>query len=374
MARRGNPQASLGLPLQSVYDSPSQYHVPFFSPENWSLTTSIVVFVICASVIGVAGTRMAGVVDQLADRTGIGEAIAGAVLMGAATSFSGMVLSVTAAWRGEPELSISNALGGIAVQTLFLAVADMFYRRANLEHAAASAPNMLQNALLIALLSLILLTPLLPQATLWGVHPVTPLIFALYVYGVRLARATRENPMWQPSQTRETREDVPDDTGSTSSLAKLWTQFAVTMAAMGAAGWVLEPAAVNIAAETNLGQSVVGVLFTATSTSIPELVTSIAAVRRGALTMAVGGIIGGNAFDTLFTATSDIAYRDGSIYHAMPASSTMWVALTLLMTAILMMGLIRRQEQGPGGIGFESVAVIGLYVAGVVLLLITGTG
>ncbi|MDZ7643309.1 MAG: hypothetical protein U5K76_03140 [Woeseiaceae bacterium] len=97
-------------------------------------------------------------------------------------------------------------------------------------------------------------------------------------------------------------------------------------------------------------------------------------MRRGALTMAVGGIIGGNAFDTLFTAASDIAYRDGSVYHAMPPSTTVWVALTLFMTAILMMGLIRRQEQGPGAIGFESVAIVVLYVAGVVLLLVTGTG
>lgn len=348
--------------------------MPFFSPETWSLTTSIVVFVACAAVIGVAGTFMARIVDQLADRTGIGEAIAGAVLMGAATSFSGIVLSVTAAWRGEPELAISNALGGIAVQTMFLAVADIVYRRANLEHAAASAPNMLQNALLMSLLSLILLAPLLPEATIWGVHPVSVLMFGLYGYGVRLARATQTMPMWKPSQTQETREDIPDDTGGMPSAGKLWTQFAFALAAMGVAGLALEPSAVNIASQTGLGQTVVGVLFTATCTSIPELVTSIAAVRRGALTMAVSGIIGGNAFDTLFTASSDIAYRDGSIYHAISASSTMWAALTLLMTAILMMGLIRRQEQGPGGIGFESAAILVLYVCGVGLLLVIGAG
>lgn len=348
--------------------------MPFFSPESWSLPLSFIVFVVCAGVIAVSGTRMARVVDQLADRTGIGEAVAGAVLMGAATSFSGMVLSVTAAWREQPELAISNALGGIAVQTFFLTVADLFYRRANLEHAAASAPNMLQNALLMTLLTLILLAPLLPEATFWGIHPVTPLIFGLYVYGIRMVRKTRSDPMWVPSTTGETREDKPDDTATMPALSRLWTEFGILISSMGVAGWVLEPTAVNIAAETGLGQSVVGVLFTATTTSIPELVTSVAAVRRGALTMAVGGIIGGNAFDTLFTATSDIAYREGSIYHTMSAGSTLWVTLTLVMTAMLMMGLIRRQEHGPGGIGFESVSVIVLYVTGVALLLATSAG
>ena len=93
---------------------------------------------------------------------------AGAVLLGAATSLSGSVLSVTAAYRGHPELAVSNALGGIAVQTFFLAIADMVYRRANLEHAAASAPNMMQNGLLIALLALLLLAPTLPSLSrLW---------------------------------------------------------------------------------------------------------------------------------------------------------------------------------------------------------------
>lgn len=73
-------------------------------------------------------------------------------------------------------MAVSNALGGIAVQTFFLAIADMVYRRANLEHAAASAPNMMQNGLLIVLLALILLTPNLPEVTVWGIHPVTPIL------------------------------------------------------------------------------------------------------------------------------------------------------------------------------------------------------
>ena len=88
----------------------------------------------------------------------------------------------------------------------------------------------------------------------------------------------------------------------------------------------------------------------------------------GALTLAVGGIIGGNAFDTLFTAASDVAYRDGSIYAEMGDDLLVWVSLSILMTGALLMGLIRREEQGPGGIGFESVAVLLLYGLGILLV------
>lgn len=341
-------------------------------PENWSLLQGIIVFCVCALVIAVAGTRITGVVDQLADRTGIGEAAAGAVLLGASTSVGGSVLSVTAAWNGHAELAVSNALGGIAVQTFFLAVADMVYRRANLEHAAASVPNMMQNGLLICLLSLILFAPYLPEYTIAGVHPVTPVLLGVYIYGIYLVRGATEAPMWRPSVTGETREDEPDDVNTMPSLLRLSTEFLILMAVLGIAGWTLEPAATVIANKTNLTQTVVGVMLTAISTSIPELVTSIAAVRRGALTLAVGGIIGGNAFDTLFTAASDIAYREGSIYHAIPDDSKFWAVLTLLMSGVLMMGLIRREREGIGMIGMESVVITVLYVLGVVLLLTGG--
>ena len=133
--------------------------------SDMSLTAAFALFSACAAIIGIVGTRLARIVDDLADRTGLGEAIAGAVLLGMATSLSGIVVSVSSAWTGKPELAMSNALGGIAVQTLFLTIADMAYRRANLEHAAASLGNLIQGALLLCLLCLLLLgrfTPSLP--------------------------------------------------------------------------------------------------------------------------------------------------------------------------------------------------------------------
>ncbi len=336
-----------------------------------TLLQAVLVFVLCATVIGFAGTRITRVVDQLADRTGIGEAAAGALLLGASTSLGGSVLSVTAAYNGHAELAVSNALGGIAVQTFFLAIADMVYRRANLEHAAASVANMMQNGLLICLLSLILIAPYLPNITFFSVHFITPILFAAYIYGFYLVQEATESPMWKPLNTSDTKEDEPDDTSAMPSLLRLWIEFVVLMLILGSAGFLLEPSATVIAVNTNLTQTVVGVILTAVCTSIPELVTSVAAVRRGALTLAVGGIIGGNAYDTLFTAASDISYRNGSIFHVIPDDSKFWAALTLLMSGILMMGLIRRQRKGVGNVGMESLLIIVLYISGVAML-ITG--
>lgn len=338
-------------------------------PESWSLLQGSLVFAACAVVITIVGVRITRVVDQLADRTGIGEAAAGAVLLGAATSLGGSVLSVTAAWNGHVDLALGNALGGIAVQTFFLVIADLAYRKANLEHAAASAPNMMQAGLLICLLALILIAPTLPDVTVLKVHPVTPLLFGFYLYGLHTVQSATRTPMWRPNITQETREDEPDDTSTMPSAGRLWIEFLLFMVVLGGAGWTLESAATVISSESGLSHTVIGILFTSVSTSIPELVTSIAAVRRGALTLAVGGIIGGNAFDTLFAAASDVAYRDGSIYHAMSSGMSFWIALSVLMSGVLLMGLIRREKHGVGGIGVESVTILVLYVAGVSLLI-----
>ena len=336
--------------------------------ESLGLTAVTAAFVVCALVIAVVGARLTNVADELADRTGLGEAVTGAVLLGAATSLSGIVLSITAAARDQPELAMSNALGGIAAQTVFLAMADVVYRRANLEHAAASIANLAQAALLLGLLSLLLIGAYSPDVHWFGVHPITPILFVAYVFGLQLVRNAEAAPMWTPRRTHETRTDSPEENNKAMSLVRLWGGFFVLAAILGLTGYVLEGVASRLGNATGMSDTAVGVVLTAISTSLPELVTSIAAVRRGALQLAVGGIIGGNAFDCLFAATSDIAYRDGSIYHAVSGDTLLWVALSVAMTAVLLLGLIRRQKQGIGNIGFESATLFGLYGAGILMV------
>jgi len=335
-----------------------------------SLTINIGLFLVAAFVIGVVGVRLTKVADRLADRTGLGEAVVGALLLGATTSLPGIVTSVTAAATGHPELSISNALGGIAAQTAFLAIADIFYHKANLEHAAASAANLSQGTLLVSLLAFPLLAASAPAVNFWGIHPMSLVLPLAYLFGLRLVASARETPMWSPTQTPETRVDEPEEEDTSGGTKGLWTKMALFAPMIAAAGYVVARTGSAIADQTGLSQTVVGGLFTAVSTSLPELVTSIAAVRQGALTLAVGDIIGGNSFDVLFIAFADIAYRPGSIYHALTESQTFIIALTVLMTGILILGLLRREKHGIGNVGFESFLIPLLYVGGFVLLFI----
>ncbi len=147
-----------------------------------SLPVSTSLFVIAVLVIAFAGTRMAKIADRLADATGLGEAFVGALFLGGSTSLAGIVTSITAAANNHPELAVSNALGGIAAQTVFLGVADIAYRKANLEHAAASAATLMQATVLVTLLAIPLLAMAGPPVEVLGIHPATLLIPVAYFF------------------------------------------------------------------------------------------------------------------------------------------------------------------------------------------------
>ncbi|MBA1148610.1 sodium:calcium antiporter [Ectothiorhodospiraceae bacterium WFHF3C12] len=333
------------------------------------LPASIGVFLIAAAVIAFLGVRLSSFADRLADVTGFGEAFVGAVILGGVTSLPGIVAVVTSASDGYPAMAFSTAVGGIVAQTAFLALADLTYRDTNLEHAAASVPNMLAGALLMSLLALLLVTIHGPEFSILGIHPATVVLVIAYVTGMRLVYRAHERPMWQPRITRATRVDKPDEgTVRRGRLSVLLPQFVFTALSVAVAGWALSKSGEVIAAETGLTDSFVGGVLVAVSTSLPELVTALAAVRIGALTLAVSGIIGGNAFDTLFAAVGDIAYRDGSIYHAVTAREPALLSLALLMTGVLLLGMLHRERQGFANIGFESALLLLLYLGGVAYL------
>lgn len=324
-------------------------------------------FALAGVAILIVGTRITGLADRIADRTGLGEAVVGGIVLGAATSLSGAVVSVTAALQGAPQLAFANGIGGIAAQTAFLALADMIHRKANLEHSAAEATNLFQGALLIVLLSLPLAAWTAPETTLWQVHPVSVLLIALYCVGAVVTKRVRENPMWRPVETTDTRTDTPDEPEGRRGALVLCGAFAGLVAILGASGWVIAETGSAMSQRFGLSQTVVGALMTAVVTSLPELVTTVAAVRRGAMQLAVGGIIGGNTFDTLFLSLSDMAYRDGSLYHAVGRGEYFWLAVGILMTAILLAGLILRERKGPLMIGTESLAMLVVYAGAVAI-------
>jgi cation:H+ antiporter len=336
-----------------------------------SLILSIIAFGVAALVIVIAGSRLARIADELADRTGLGEALFGVLLLAGVTSLPDFAATLSAAVDARPDLAMSNVMGSMAVNLAFLGVADMVYRKANLEHAAASAVNLTLAGLLIVLLTLPLFAVAAPAVTQWGVHPITPVIVAAYLFGLHLVHRTRARPMWFPRLTRQTVPDKPEQHHRGSS-ATVWFGFIVLAVVTCIAGWVLMEAAKGIADQTGLSETLVGGVFTALATSSPELVTTIAAVRFGALTLAVSNIFGTNCFNMLVVAAADAGYPHGSIYHDMAPVQMTWGLVSILMTAILLLGMVRRETYGIGRIGFESALILAVYAVALSIVVVSG--
>ncbi|MEC9359200.1 MAG: sodium:calcium antiporter [Pseudomonadota bacterium] len=337
-----------------------------------SLSLTVVSFVLSGFAVLLAGLKLTEIAERLAALTGLGQAVLGAVFLGATTSLSGTVTSVTAALSGQAELAYGNAIGGIAAQTTFLVIADMLYRGVNLEHAAASEENLLQGVLLVVLLAIPLTAMSGPGVTVLGLDVASIAIVVMYVFGIRLVSMAHDSPMWSPRQTAHTAPSESDETPGTDSSQthKLWFSFCVLAAIVAVAGWLIAQTGMALAERTGISQTVVGNLLTSTVTSLPELVVAIAAVRRGALALAVGDILGGNAFDVLFLVLSDIAWREGSIHLAVSDKQALWLGLSIIMVGVMLLGMLRRQRHGIANIGFEGVLVLLLYGAGVSMIVL----
>lgn len=339
-------------------------------PDALPSWADFVIFFGAAAVIAVAGTKLAGYADRFADRTGIGEAVTGTFFLGFITALPGLTASVTAAVQGHPALAFGNAIGGIAFQTTILAFADIAYREANLEHAAASVENMVQTIMLILLLTLVLLGLSGPEVTVGHVHPVTLLLIGTAGLAFVLVWRVREMPMWRPRETSETVPDLPGVNTRGQPVGLLLIGMGTAAILTLAAGALAADAAGKIVEDTDLSEAVVGTLMMGVATSLPELVTSLAAIRRRALTLAVSDIVGGNFFDVLFVAAADLAFMGGSLFHGTGIGhrESFVVSLTLLLNIVFLAGLLYRQKHGPGNIGLESVSMLVIYFVGIVTL------
>jgi cation:H+ antiporter len=113
---------------------------------------------------------------------------------------------------------------------------------------------------------------------------------------------------------------------------------------LGGMGYVVSRSGMILVDRSGFSETAVGALLTAIATSLPELVIAVAAVRIGAYNLAVGNVIGGDAFDILFLAAADVAYQGGSLYGRFSDDELTLLGASMLMTAILVLGLLRRER------------------------------
>jgi cation:H+ antiporter len=91
-----------------------------------SLPLLLLIFVIAAAAVWIAGIQLSDQTDVLSARLHLGAALGGLILLAIATNLPEIAITTSAALSNNIGVAVGNILGGIAIQTVVLVALDAF--------------------------------------------------------------------------------------------------------------------------------------------------------------------------------------------------------------------------------------------------------
>ncbi|MFC2099621.1 sodium:calcium antiporter [Candidatus Bipolaricaulota bacterium] len=327
------------------------------------MTLHWVAFGLSAAAIVLAGIRLAPYGEALGRHTGIGQGWIGLLFLATLTSIPELTTTVTGAAIGAPNIAIGNAFGSNLFNVVIIVVIDILLLRRGPFLLKVRSYHSLSGGIAILLTLFGALGIILsPEATLLGISPISWLILIGYALGVWiLFHAERaEGASEEPSE-------------KTMRLRVAVVGFTICAVVIVVSGFFLIRASKEIAEATSLSASFMGAILVAIVTSLPELATSIGALRIRAYDMIIGNLFGSNMFNILTIFFADAAYRRGAVYSGLGGGATdqLIVALCgILLTVIALIALAARSRKRVLGMGLDALVLLAAYV-GVTALIIS---
>ncbi len=335
------------------------------NPSDWNVWALVAVFAIATIAVWFAGTRLVRLADAISAKTGIGQATMGVLLLGGVTSSPELAVAVTATLQGTPLLSINDVLGSASVNLIVLAIADVAFGREPLTTRVPSLGVVLQGVIGMMVMALVAAGTFVDGPVILGVGLLSWLIVIAYAVGIRVLLNSRADAHWK--RVPRIKEDDHPGTGS-RPLGRLIGLTAAAALVILVAGFLLARTGEALAERTGLGTSFFGVIVLAFATSTPEISTVLEAVRMRRYTMAISDVLGTNLFNVNIVFVVDLLHGDGPILvEAGPFAATA-ALLSLLLTAIYVVGMLERRDRAVLRMGYDTVAVVVTYIAGVALL------
>jgi cation:H+ antiporter len=337
----------------------------------------MLIFIAAAIVTWIAGVSLAKATDVLDDRFGLGEAIGGMILLSVAGSLPELAITLSAARSGHLDIAAGNLIGGVAMQTFVLVIADWFGRgKSPISTAAASLIPALEGLLVVAVVSVVAIGGLLPSSASIGPMAVSSIgILIIWVAGMLILNKVRSRPELSFAKAGETTESSKSDeeaAGQGQSTRRTIMLFVIASIATLMAGVALEQTGNQLADNFGINGVLFGATFLALATALPEISSGITGVRMGRYTLVFGDMFGGNAFQlTLFLLADLVAGQPVLPYEG---KSNAWIGLVgLLMTAVFVVGIMLRPSKRYARLGPDSWVVTAIYVLGLWGLLIVSS-
>jgi len=284
----------------------------------------------------------------------------GAILVAAVTSLPELATDVSAVRQGDPGLAIGDLFGSSMANMLILAIADLMVRdtrvlsRVALNQAAVGV-------IAIGLTTIAALGVLAGGDVLPGIGWAPLTIAVGYVMGVRLLHANRPAPPFR------TEAAIADARPGRVALRRAVIGFAAAGLVILVAAPLLASSAAALSDQLGISRGFAGLLLLALTTSMPEVVVTISAVRAGTYDLAVGNLLGSNCFNMAVLLPLDVVQGHGSILAVVDRGLVVGALAAVVLMSLALLDVFDRAERRRWPFEFGPALMVVAYAVGLYL-------
>lgn len=307
--------------------------------------------------------------DVIAEKSGLGRTWVGAILLAGVTSLPELATGISAVtFLDAPDLAAGGILGSCLFNLVILAILDFvcgpdpLFQRAQISHGLAAGLGCM--LLGIAAVGMVLGSMDQPFQVGWVSGFSLILLVAYFLSGRMIAKCEVER------RTEVLAQEAEIFQYQHLRIRQSYIRFVVLSIGIVLTGTWLAVVCDRIAEVTGLGESFVGALLLAATTSLPEVVTSISAVRLNAVDLAVSNVFGSNLFNLGIFGIFDLAYWKGDLLANISPVHINTALVAMIMTSIAIVGLVYRAavKESQQYVTWDGVTLIVLYLFGMYMV------
>ena len=244
------------------------------------IAVAAVIFVVGLGLTIKGGDWFVDSASWFAEATGIPKFVVGATVVSFATTLPELLVSVRAAMNGSAQLAIGNAVGSVTANTTLIMGVSLVAMAGVVSRKSFSLKGGLFLASVVGL-TLLSLSGLLPT---WSAFVLWAIFLVFMISNVIEGKKGAETDEIDSYEKKEIPAKI------------LW--FVVGTAAIVFGAEFLVSSGKTIASGIGISETIIGFTVIALGTSLPELVTTLTAIRKKEASLSVGNIIGANIIDT----------------------------------------------------------------------------
>ncbi|MDG5472966.1 sodium:calcium antiporter [Jeotgalibacillus sp. ET6] len=319
------------------------------------------IFGLAALVTILAAIELSNYADALSEKTSLGGLLIGTLLLGGATSLPEVTTSLSSVYLSNPDIAVGNMLGSNLFNLFILASFDLILRKQRVYRAAEGGHLYTAGLGLGMACMMVMAFERKSEVVFWGIGLDSILIAFVYGTGmIAISKLSKAGQMQELNGETESQQRVEE---KRISIKRTLIGFLLAAIAIMGAGTLLSISGDRIAEISGLGSTFIGSFLMAATTSLPEAVAVLVALKLRNVNLAIGSILGSNIFNMLILILSDAVYRDGAIIAHVSASHEVTAAAICIMSLFLMYSVVRGNRPSQGMYVLPSIFIVLTYFA-----------